>query len=155
MAQFRSKEKKTPPAISTQSLPDIIFMLIFFFMVSTTMRESTLLVKKPHLPRATEHVTLEKKSLVSNIYISAPSLQYQKLYGTQPVIQLNEAIEDVSKIAKFVELEKESMPANDRSQMIVSLKVDSKAKMGIVTDVKQELRKANALKISYSVVPKN
>ena len=92
--------------------------------------------------------------MVSNIYIAAPSLQYQKLYGTQPVIQLNEAIEDVSKIAKFVELEKESMPANDRSQMIVSLKVDSKAKMGIVTDVKQELRKANALKISYSVIPK-
>ena len=155
MAQFRSKEKKTPPAISTQSLPDIIFMLIFFFMVSTTMRESTLLVKKPHLPKATEFTKLEKKSLVSNIYIVAPTLQLQKIYGTQPVIQLNESIEDCSKIVQFVELEKESMPANDRSKMTVSLKVDSKAKMGIVTDVKMELRKANALKISYSVVPKN
>ncbi len=154
MAQFRSKEKKTPPAISTQSLPDIIFMLIFFFMVSTTMRESTLLVKKPQLPKATEFVKLEKKSLVSSIYIAAPTMQWQKIYGTQPVLQLNESIADVSKIAEFVELEKNSMPANDRSQMTVSLKVDSKVKMGIVSDVKMELRKANALKISYSVIPK-
>ncbi len=154
MAQFRSKEKKTPPAISTQSLPDIIFMLIFFFMVSTTMRESTLLVKKPQLPKASEFVTLEKKSLVSNIYIAQPSLQLQKIFGTQPVLQLNEAIADKSKVAEFVELERNSMPANDRSQMTVSLKVDSKVKMGIVSDVKMELRKANALKISYSVIPK-
>ncbi len=155
MAQFRSKEKKEPPAISTQSLPDIIFMLIFFFMVSTTMRESTLLVKKPHLPKATEYVKLEKKSVVSSIYISAPSMVMQKIYGTQPVLQLNESIEDISKIAQFIETERGSMAANDRSQLTVSLKVDSKAKMGIVTDVKMELRKANALKISYAVIPKN
>ena len=155
MAQFRSKEKKEPPAISTQSLPDIIFMLIFFFMVSTTMRESTLLVKKPHLPKATEYVKLEKKSVVSSIYISAPSMVMQKIYGTQPVIQLNESIEDISKIAQLIETERGSMAANDRSQLTVSLKVDSKAKMGIVTDVKMELRKANALKISYAITPKN
>jgi len=135
-------------------LPDIIFMLIFFFMVSTTMRESTLLVKKPQLPKATEFVKLEKKSLVSSIYIAQPTLQWQKIFGTQPVLQLNEAIADKSKIAEFVELERNSMPANDRSQMTVSLKIDSKVKMGIVTDVKMELRKANALKISYSVIPK-
>jgi biopolymer transport protein ExbD len=155
MAQFRSKEKKEPPAISTQSLPDIIFMLIFFFMVSTTIRENTLLIKKPQLPKATEYVKLEKKSVVSSIYISAPSIPLQKIYGTQPVIQLNESIEDISKIAQFIETERGSMPANDRSQLTVSLKVDSKAKMGIVTDVKMELRKANALKISYAVIPKH
>ena len=119
------------------------------------MRESTLLVKKPHLPKATEYVKLEKKSVISSIYVSAPSMAFQKIYGTQPVIQLNESIESLSKIAQFIEAERESMPANDRSQLTVSLKVDSKAKMGIVSDVKMELRKANALKISYSVIPKN
>ena len=71
MAKFKKKGGKGTPAISTASLPDIIFMLLFFFMVTTTMREATLLVRVV-APQATEVQKLEKKSLVDYIYIGPP-----------------------------------------------------------------------------------
>lgn len=154
MAKIRKGGKKTPPAISTASLPDIVFMLLFFFMVSTTMRESTLLVKKPRLPKGTELTKLEKKSLVSNIYVAQPTIDLQAVFGNQPVVQLNESIEDVSKIARFVQLEREARNPNDRDFITMNLKVDSKTKMGIISDIKMELRKANALKLNYSALQK-
>lgn len=154
MSKFRKNNKKTVPAVSTASLPDIVFMLLFFFMVTTTMRESTLLVKKPKLPKATELTKLEKKSLVSSIYVSPPSLELQSIFGTQPVVQLNESIEDISKIARFVQLEREARNPNDRDFLTMNLKVDSKTKMGIISDIKMELRKANALKLNYNALSK-
>ncbi len=155
MAKIRKGEKKTPPPISTSSLPDIVFMLLFFFMVSTVMRESSLMVKKPRLPKATEIVKLEKKSLVSNIYVASALTEYEAIYGTQPVIQLNESIEDISKVGRFIEMEREARNPNDRDYMTVSLKVDGETKMGIVSDIKMELRKVNALKLNYSALQKN
>ena len=80
MAKFKKGGKKETPAISTASLPDIVFMLLFFFMVSTTMREVTLMIQN-NLPEATQIAKLEKKSLVSNIYIGKPTMQFQKAYG--------------------------------------------------------------------------
>ena len=82
MAKFKKDSKKETPAISTASLPDIVFMLLFFFMVSTTMREVTLMVQN-NMPQATQIAKLEKKSLVSNIYVGKPTIQYQKAYGTE------------------------------------------------------------------------
>ena len=79
MSKFKKDDGKGTPAISTASLPDIVFMLLFFFMVSTTMREVTLMVRMT-LPQATELSKLEKKSLVSYIYIGTPHTQYQKIY---------------------------------------------------------------------------
>lgn len=154
MATIRKKDKGEAPAISTASLPDIVFMLLFFFMVSTTMRESTLLVKKPTFPKATELTKLEKKSLVSSIYVAPPAVDIQHIFGTQPVIQLNESIEDVSKIARFVQLEREARSPNDRDYITMNLKADAKIKMGIISDIKMELRKANALKLNYTAVQK-
>ena len=88
MAKFKKDGKRETPAISTASLPDIVFMLLFFFMVSTTMREVSLMVANA-MPQATETVKLEKKSLVSNIYVGKPTPQYQGAYGTEPRIQRN------------------------------------------------------------------
>ena len=68
MSKFK-KKKKGMPGISTASLPDIVFMLLFFFMVTTVMRETELKIKKPTLPKATEIKKLERKSLVSYIYV--------------------------------------------------------------------------------------
>lgn len=154
MAKIRKGGKKTPPPISTASLPDIVFMLLFFFMVSTVMRESTLMVKKPKLPQATEITKLEKKSLVSNIYVSPPTADYEAIFGTQPVIQLNDAIEDVTKVGVFIQKEREARNPNERDFMTVSLKADSETKMGIVSDIKMELRKVNALKLNYAALDK-
>ena len=135
MAKFSRKGKGGLPAISTASLPDIVFMLLFFFMGSTTK--------------------LEKKSLVSYIYIGTPILQYQKLYGTDSRIQLNDAFKTLVDIRDFISSERDALSEADRSLLTTSLKVDENTRMGIVSDVKQELRKSAALKINYAARKKN
>ncbi|MCT4600512.1 MAG: biopolymer transporter ExbD [Marinifilaceae bacterium] len=150
MAKFKKDGGKETPAISTASLPDIVFMLLFFFMVSTTMREVELKVSNK-LPQAVQVTKLEKKSLVSTIYVGKPKAQFQKNFGTEPVIQMNDQISSVSAVGSFIASEREARKEEDRNKMTVSLKADGPTKMGIVTDIKQELRKASALKISYSV----
>ncbi|QGY43412.1 biopolymer transporter ExbD [Maribellus comscasis] len=149
MSKFRKKGGKELPPISTASLPDIVFMLLFFFMVSTTMREVTYKVQI-HLPEATELSKLEKKSLVSYIYVGEPLLQYQKTFGVAPRIQLNDEFATVNDIQDYVTSEREARAEDERPMMITSLKVDENTKMGIVNDIKQELRKAAALHINYS-----
>jgi len=147
MGKFKKKKGSSGATISTASLPDIIFMLLFFFMVTTVMRETTLYVKiKP--PEASEAQKLERKSLVSYIYIGPPTRP--KIYGNEPRIQLNDSYSNIKDIAEFITQEKESVKEEDRQKLTTSLKVDQKVKMGIVTDVKQELRKAGAFKINYS-----
>jgi len=153
MSKFRKDNSKEMPAISTSSLPDIVFMLLFFFMVSTVMRETTLKVKLK-LPAASEVTKLEKKSLVSVIYVGAPQPQYQRIYGSEPRIQLNDQIEKLENIIDFIEAERQARDESEIPQMITSLKVDEFTKMGIVTDIKQELRKAAALHINYSAPKK-
>ena len=149
MAKFQKKSGKASPEMSTASLPDIVFMLLFFFMVSTTMRDSTMMVKIT-VPQASEIKKLEKKSLVSYINVGPPTKAFQKLYGTEPKIQLNDQFASVEDIQQFISSEREAMKENDRPQMTTSLKVDKETKMGIVTDIKQALRRASALKINYS-----
>jgi biopolymer transport protein ExbD len=149
MSKFRKQENKEVPAVSTSSLPDIVFMLLFFFMVTTVMRETTLKVTV-HLPGATELSKLEKKSLVSYIYIGPPLKQYIAQYGSEPRIQLNDQFAKITDIGDYIESERQARDESEIPQMITSLKVDEFTKMGIVTEIKQELRKAAALHINYS-----
>jgi biopolymer transport protein ExbD len=150
MSKFISKEKKEVPILSTASLPDIVFMLLFFFMITVSMRQSSVLVKQS-MPTVSEAQKLEKKSLVSYIYIGAP---VDTKLGTEPRIQLNDQFAAVSSIPEFIAAEREARDEIDRKQLTTSLKIDKHVKMGIVVDVKQELRQCNALKISYSSLKK-
>ena len=146
MTKFQKQRSAASAEISTASLPDIIFMLLFFFMVTTVMKDSTLMVKiKP--PEATEIQKLEKKSLVSYIYLGPP---IQAIYGTEPRIQLNDAFAEVKDIQPFIISEREKLDEKLVPFMTTSLRVDRKTKMGIVSDIKQQLRKVNALKVNYS-----
>ncbi len=149
MSKFRKKGKKGQPAVNTAALPDIVFMLLFFFMVTTVMRETSLKVINK-TPKATEVAKLEKKSLVSYIYIGKPIKALQGAFGTASRIQLNDAFASLDDISLFVEMEKEERDEVERNKITWSLKVDKDTKMGIVTEVKQELRKVNALKLNYS-----
>jgi len=146
MSRFKTKKGKESPGINTSSLPDIIFMLLFFFMVTTVMREVTVMVKQ-NMPSASEVQKLERKSLVSFIYIGEPK---ESKLGTNARIQLNDVFANVEDVPLFIAREKESRDEVDRKLLTTSLKVDGDTKMGVVTDVKQELRKSNALKINYS-----
>lgn len=137
------------PTLNTSSLPDLIFTLLFFFMIVTTMREVSLKVEFK-IPQGTELEKLEKKSLVTFIYVGKPTAEFRKKLGSESRIQLNNAYAEVDEIQAYVTNERSSMKEEDQPFMTVSLKIDQDTKMGIVTDIKQALRQAYALKINYS-----
>jgi biopolymer transport protein ExbD len=142
MSKFK-KRKKELPAISTASLPDIVFMLLFFFMVSTVMRETELKLKVT-LPFASEVQKLERKSLVSYIFVG--KLKDQP--GDK--IQLNDRISDVSDVKYFIFAERETHPEDEVPLLTTSIKADIESSVGTITDIKEELRNVDALKINYS-----
>ena len=154
MSKFRKKKNGKTPEISTAALPDIVFMLLFFFMVTTVMRDKSLKVIVM-TPKATEVAKLERKSLVSYIFIGRPIKPLQPVFGTEPRLQLNDVFASVNQIPEFIESERRQRAEVEIPFMTTSLKVDKSTKMGIVTDVKQELRKVNALKINYSTSKSN
>ena len=152
MAKFARKRGKSSPAISTASLPDIIFMLLFFFMVVTVMRDSTLMVDVT-TPKATELTKLEKKSLVNYIYVGKPKEKYQTMAGTKARMQLGDKFATLSEIPLFLEKHRVKIPEGQRGGIKSSLRVDEQVTMGIVSDIKTALRKAGQLLINYSAKP--
>ena len=149
MSKFKKKGSKEAPPISTASLPDIVFMLLFFFMIATVIRDTSILVDQ-EMPKATEIQKLQRRSFVSNIYIGRPIKEMRSKYGDEPQIQLNDSYKSLKDISDYIANEREPLTEAQIPLMTVSLKVDKKVKMGIVTEVKQELRKANSLKINYA-----
>lgn len=149
MSKFQKKRGKAKPAISTASLPDIIFMLLFFFMVVTVLRDAELKVSVS-TPQATELTKLEEKSLVNYLYIGRPIERYQAVYGTKPRLQLGDKFASTAEIPIFLEQHKLKVPEVKRPQITSSLRVDGEVTMGIVYDVKEQLRKSEQLKINYS-----
>lgn len=149
MSKFKKKTQASQD-IPTSALPDIIFMLLFFFMVTTVLRETDLLVLQ-RIPKAEQLKKMEKKSLVSYIYIGTPKETGR--YGSEPRVQVNDVLIEPTAIVQFVNQEKDKLSEAEREQITMALKVDREAKMGIVSDVQQQLREANALKVLYSSVP--
>lgn len=147
MSKFKPGAKKETPAVSTASLPDIVFMLLFFFMVTTVMRETDLKVSISE-PEATEIEKLENKSLVFYLYMGEP--MNTKKFGTASRIQINDAFAEVEEVRPAIETFRTTKDEAEIPLITASLKVDKDTKMGIVTDVKQELRMAQQLKISYA-----
>lgn len=149
MSKFGGNDKREVPGISSGSLSDIVFMLLFFFMVTTQMRETEnkVIVK---VPEASEVVKLERKDLSSYINIGTPTRTYQAQYGTDARIQLNDSFKTIDDIRDFIAAERESMSEGDRAFMTTVIRADEDVRMGIITDVKQELRRCSALKIMYS-----
>ena len=149
MAKFAKKKDGDLPAVSTASLPDIVFMLLFFFMTVTTMKDSTLLVENT-LPNATEVKKLEKKDRVLYIYVGKPTREYQKVFGTESKIQLNDKFASVNEVGDFILQERAKKAQELQNVLTTALKVDKNANMGLISDIKQELRKVNALKVNYT-----
>jgi biopolymer transport protein ExbD len=148
MSKFK-KQKKTLPPISTASLPDIVFMLLFFFMVSTTMRETDLLVKPLKLPTAKTIKKFEHKNLVSTVYVGKSKDGNTK----GDIIQLNDKIASVSDISSFIVKERAEVNESEVLFMTTLFKADVDTKMGTISDIKKELREMDQLKISYAAIP--
>ena len=102
-----------------------------------------------NLPEACEVVYLERKVLASYINVGPPTRMLQATYGTDARIQLNDSFKTVNDIRDFIAAERDAMSESDRQFMNTVLKVDQDVRMGIVTDIKQELRRCSALKIMY------
>jgi biopolymer transport protein ExbD len=151
MSKFKKKKSGELPAVSTASLPDIVFMLLFFFMVATVMRDDELQIEN-RLPQANQVEKLAEKKKIVTIYIGKPNPNFVKQFGISEVIQLGDKISPVSDVQTFVNTKRNAMDEDDKDSMTVSLKVDQNSQVGILTDVKQELREAMALKISYTSI---
>ena len=147
--RFGRERRREVPRLNTSSLPDLIFTLLFFFMLVTNLRESRPKVDY-RVPEAARAERLEKKSLVTTIYVGRVAA------GDVPgavggfCIQLNDKLATVDDIPAFIAAEQARLAPEDRGRMVVSLKVDGDAPMGLVADVKEALRRAGALNVSYS-----
>ncbi len=149
---FKKKQSREMPEMNTSSLPDLIFTILFFFMMVTTMREVTLKVKFT-VPQGTELEKLEKKSVVSFIYVGPPTDQLRAQMGSGTRIQLNDRYAEPAEVMDFVASERQGM--SDQQAQIMSIKADQRTQMGIITDIKEVLRKSYALKIVYSATHRN
>jgi hypothetical protein len=116
-------------------------------MVTTVMRETNILVNQK-LPKAIQLSKLERKSLISYIYIGEP--KQSSIFGKEPKIQVNDVFVEINEIVLFINQEKDKLNEVERDQITIAMKVDVESKMGIVSDVQQELREANARKVLYS-----
>lgn len=146
MSKFK-KKTSTQTNIPTSALPDIIFMLLFFFMVTTVLREQDILVEQK-IPQATQLQKLQKKTLISYIYIGKP--KNTGLYGSEPRIQANDALLNAPELVQWVNQERDKLPEADRGLITISMKVDKDVKMGPISDVQTELRNADARRVLYA-----
>lgn len=153
MSIFRNTNHEVP-GLNTASLPDLIFTVLFFFMIVTHMRETQIKVEY-RVPQGTELDKLTKKSAVSYIYIGRPTAAMQSVAGKATRIQLNDKYADVSEIADYISAERARMSPEDVKKMTVSLRADKDTRMGIINNVKHALRESYALKINYSANQKD
>ena len=149
MSKFKKKKEGGLPPISTASLPDIVFMLLFFFMVATVIKEDNLKIEN-NLPSADQIEKLDKKQPISYIYAGKPSERYTSTMGSEARLQLNDKFASPDQIKAFVASERAALREDQVNKLIMALKVDKDANMGLIMDVKNELRKENALKINYT-----
>lgn len=152
MAGFKRKEGREMVEMNTSSLPDLIFTILFFFMMVTTMREVTLKVKFV-VPQGTELEKLEKKSVVSYIYVGPPTDALRAQMGSGTRIQLNDRYAEPKEVMDFVAAERKGM--TNQAEQIMSIKADKNTQMGYITDIKEVLRKSYALKLNYSSTRRN
>ena len=149
MKSLRRKNSKVP-TVSTASLPDIVFILLFFFMTVTTIKDNEQLVENV-LPSASEVQKLDKKDRIIEVCVGKPIQELAAVLGNQPKIQLNKKLVKIDEVGSFLLAELAKKPDAIRNQVTVSLKIDKAVNLGTVADIKEELRKINLLKVSYTV----
>ena len=137
------------PELNTSSLPDLVFAFLFFIMMVTTIREVTPKVSFSNLPTATELTKLEEKSLVTFIYVGKPNKEYREMYGSNSAIQLNDQVtQNPTAVYSYLKQSQSKIKDERRNLMQVSLKADKDTKMNIISQIKEELRRADALNLS-------
>lgn len=139
------------PALNTASLPDLIFSILFFFMLVVHMRKATVHVKY-QVPTATELSRLYNKSSVQYIYIGRPVNRLGQVDGKDTVVQLNDHLTSIPEIRDYLIRLSAALPPEQRRQLSVSIKADRHVDMGTIMDLKQALREANVLNVNFTAV---
>jgi biopolymer transport protein ExbD len=142
-AHFQKKTARIKQSIPTASMPDIVFMLLIFFMVTTVLREVELQVRTI-LPDAEAIEKIEQKRLIAYVYIG-PQRMGDGTYGDDAVQIDDDLIDDLHAIRDIMYRKIVEEP-----RLIVSLRVDHQSETGILYDVQQELRQAGTLRVNYS-----
>ncbi|MBF1275265.1 MAG: biopolymer transporter ExbD [Porphyromonadaceae bacterium] len=156
MGKFSKSGGREMPELNTSSLPDLVFAFLFFIMMVTTIREVTPKVSFSNLPTATELTKLEEKSLVTFIYVGKPNKEYREMYGSNSAIQLNDQVtQNPTAVYSYLKQSQSKIKDERRNLMQVSLKADKDTKMNIISQIKEELRRADALNLSYSARKRN
>jgi biopolymer transport protein ExbD len=148
MSKFRKSTNREVPALNTASLPDLIFTILFFFMIVTNMRSVPVMIQF-EVPTATELQKLKEKSLLVYIMIGKPYKNSMK--STDILIQLNSDFVSLEEIPERLQALKKKVPIEEQEKMITVLKIDKNTPMGLVNDIKENLREAGILTIHYSV----
>lgn len=146
MSRFRKTEARKVPALNTAALPDLIFTLLFFFMIVTHMRPVPIMTQF-QVPTASELQSLKEKSLV--IYIMVGH-QEQINKNALPPIQLNSFFTSLEEMPGNLEEIKSEVDPAERDKMVVMLKIDKETPMGVVNDIRSLLREANLLTVYYA-----
>ncbi len=140
---FKKKQAGTKQEIPTSAMPDVVFMLLFFFMVTTVLREVTLKVKLD-LTQATHIEKIEEKRLVSYIYMGPERLPGNEL--GEDKVQIDDAIVDDIGAIRNLMYDK----LLEEPRLIVSLRVDQNSRFELLSDVQKELQQAGTFRINYS-----
>lgn len=146
---FFRRPKRDIPSLNMTSLPDLIFTVLFFFIIVTHMREVTLKVKY-HVPEGTELTKMKKSPAVIHIYIGSPTTHLQRFAGTQIRIQINDKYVNVDDVTDYMAEICRQMTPEEKEAVTVVIKADRQTSMGLIIDIKQALRKAGVLRVSYS-----
>ena len=152
MSRFRESHREVP-GLNLAAMPDLIFTVLFFFMIVTHMRDVKPMVRYD-VPQGTELEKARKSNMVY-LFIGKPVSEQGKVTGSETRIQLNDRFVSVGELAREISSERAKMSEDDRQRMVVSLRADRDTEMGIINDVKQELRKAGALNINYSATSRS
>jgi len=156
MGKFSKSGGREMPELNTSSLPDLVFAFLFFIMMVTSIREVTPKVSFSNLPSATELTKLEEKSLVTFIYVGKPNKEYRAMYGSNSAVQLNDQVtQNPTAVYSYLKQSQSKIKDERRNLMQVSLKADKDTKMNIISQIKEELRRADALNLSYSARKRN
>lgn len=150
MKFYRSRNHQIP-ALNTASLPDLIFSILFFFMLVVHMRKTSVHVKY-QVPSATEIARMKEKAGVQYIYVGRPLDELGRPYGTETVVQLNDHITNIPELKNYLIHLSASLTPTERKQLSVSIKADKQVDMGTIIDIKQALREANVLNVNFTAV---
>lgn len=152
MRKFTNNIKRDRPAISVTALPDIVFILLFFFIMSTSIKKNSYHNKYIQItvPKASELTQAKKKELVSYIYIGTPKYPYKRELGSEAIILVNDKPISINKLSQWCIQERVKYHPKDWGEMITQIQADRDIKIGLIQDVKDILASKQRFKILYT-----